>query len=363
MLMVGSEADSVEAARGRLRPLDPARDLGRVADLVSEAFADELDARGRAALRELRWLSRLSPLVWWLSRADPTFRDAISGFVWEVPRAGGKDHLIVGNASVNRAPGSPSRHIICNVVVASDYRRQGIGRRLTERAVVEVEARGGQAALLQVHFHNKPALRLYTDLGFERIAGEVELGLDAARPVAVVDAPGYTVRPWQSADGQAVYELARRAVPRPLQWIQPLRRDVYWPDWGTRLIERLGGLLAGRRTYRLVAEHAGSLVGLVTVVAALRPPAHRLKLLVDPGHAGRVEEALVSRGLYLLAAIPPKPVEAKLFADQTAALHVLRDHGFQEDRTLLTLVKDLSRGNRWDDNRPPTENFFRIPTL
>jgi ribosomal protein S18 acetylase RimI-like enzyme len=363
MLIANTEMDSTEATRGRLRPLDPVHDLGPVANLVSEAFADELDARGRAALRELRWLSRLSPLVWWLSQADPTFRDAVSGFVWEVPRPRGEGHLIIGNASVNRAPGSPSRHIICNVVVATDYRGQGIGRQLTERAMAEVKARGGQAALLQVHLHNKPALHLYTDLGFERIAGEVELCLDALRPVALVDAPGYTIRPWQPADGQASYELARRAVPSPLQWIRPLRRDAYWPDIGTRLISRLGDLLAGRQTYRLVAEHAGNLVGLATVTAALRPPTHHLELLVDPAHAGQVDQALVSRGLYLLAAGPPKLVETTLSADQDAALRVLHAHGFQERRTLLTLSKDLSRGNRWHDDRPLTASFFETPTL
>jgi ribosomal protein S18 acetylase RimI-like enzyme len=363
MLIVKTEVDSTDAARGRIRPLDPAHDLGRVADLVGEAFDDELDARGRAALRELRWLSRLSPLVWWLSQADPSFRDAVSGLVWEMPKPGGRGRLVVGNASVNRAPGSSSRHIICNVVVAPDYQRQGIGRQLTERAVAEVEARGGQAALLQVHFHNKPALHLYTDLGFEQIAGEAELCLDAVRPVALVDAPGYAIRPWKPADGQASYELARRAVPRPLQWIRPLRRDEYWPDRGTRLINRLGDLLAGRRTYRLVAGHAGNLVGLATVVAAVRPAAHRLELLVDPGHAGRVDQALISRGLYLLAASLPKPVETTIFADQDATLRVLRAYGFQERRTLLTLSKGLSRGNRWQDDRPRTANFFETPTF
>ena len=85
---------AVEGAKeqGGLRPMDPTRDLGIVADLIAGAFADELDERGRAALREMRWMARLTPLVWWWSQVDPSFRDAFNGFVWEErsPKAGAR---------------------------------------------------------------------------------------------------------------------------------------------------------------------------------------------------------------------------------------------------------------------------------
>ena len=103
--------------RGGLRPMEPVQDLGAIADLVGDAFADELDERGQAALREMRWMARLTPLVWWWSQVDPAFRDAFNGFVWEEPSPGAVggtrgSKRIVGNVSLNRAPGNRQRWII-----------------------------------------------------------------------------------------------------------------------------------------------------------------------------------------------------------------------------------------------------------
>ena len=350
-----------------MRRLDPARDLGRVADLITEAFADEMDARGRAALRELRWLSRLSPLVWWLAQVDPTFSDAVNGFVWEVPDGatarGDERWSIVGNVNVNRAPGSRTRLIVCNVVVAPRYRRQGIARRLTERAVAEAEGLGGEEVILQVFRHNHPALHLYTSLGFQEAGGEVDLLAGDVRSVAVVDAPGYAIGPWQPGDGEAVYHLARRATPQAIQWVRPVRRDAYWPDWGQRAARRLNDLLTGQRVYRFVARHEREAIALATVTAAFRAPEHRLEILVDPAHAGQVEAGLVSRALYLLAALPPTPVHAVAYTSHEAALKVLNGYGLREQRTLLTLVKSLPRGKEWHTSRPHTGRFFETAAL
>ncbi|MBN1661319.1 MAG: GNAT family N-acetyltransferase [Anaerolineae bacterium] len=359
--------EETETSAGRIRRLDPARDLGCVADLITEAFADDMDARGRAALRELRWLSRLSPLVWWLAQVDPTFSDAVNGFVWQVPAGAtarrGAEWSIVGNVNVNRAPGSHARLIICNVVVAQDHRRQGIARRLTERAVTEAEGLGGQEVVLQVFRHNQPALHLYTSLGFQEAGGEVDLLADVPRPVAVVDAPGYTIRRWQPEDGEAVYHLARRAIPHAIQWVRPIRRDVYWPDWGQRAARWLGDLFTGRRFYRLVALHQGQPVALAVVTVAFRAPEHRLEILVDPAHAGQVEGGLISRALYLLAALPLTPIHATTYTSHEAALKVLHGYGFREQRALLTLVKSLPRGEEWHTGRPHTGSFFEIAAL
>ncbi len=141
-----------------MRALDPARDLGSVADLIAGAFSEELDERAQAALRELRWMARLSPLVWWWSKTDPAFQDAFNGFVWEDASPGRKGRQIVGNVSLNRAPGSRQRLIICNVVVQEAYRGQGIGRRLTEAAIAEAEFMGAEGVVLQVHEDNVPAM-------------------------------------------------------------------------------------------------------------------------------------------------------------------------------------------------------------
>jgi ribosomal protein S18 acetylase RimI-like enzyme len=340
-MVVTAAAEPSQLSQGRLRPLDPLRDLSTVVDLISEAFAQELDERSRAALRELRWMARLSPLVWWLMQADPTFSENLQGFVWEEPCSGRKTWQIVGNVSLSRAPGNRQRRIISNVVVQDQFRGRGLGRKLTEAAIAEARDLGARGVVLQVYQDNRPALRLYTDLGFQEATGETDLQLDVVESVAFLDAPGYRLRPWQLADGQPVYALAQQVTPKVRQWMRPVKGSEYHLSWWTRLGQTIANLLAGRRVYRLVALREEQRVAVMTVTAAFRRGSHRLSLLVHPGHAGQVESALVSRALHMLAALPAGPVEATVDMDHAAALKVLRDYGFQEGRTLLTLSKEF----------------------
>jgi ribosomal protein S18 acetylase RimI-like enzyme len=195
--------------------------------------------------------------------------------------------------------------------------------------------------VLQVHEDNEPALRLYIDLGFREVAGEIDLQLDAAPSVALLDAPGYSLRAWQPSDGRATLRLAKDSVPLVLQWFRPVRAADYKPDWLSRLGRSLSDLMAGRRTMRLCALQDEGVVGLLMVTAAFHSGAHRLEMLVHPDHAGRVEPALISRALHVLASAPPRPIGITVFKDQHAGLNVLRDYGFCERRTLLTQRKDF----------------------
>jgi ribosomal protein S18 acetylase RimI-like enzyme len=321
--------------------MDPIRDLKGIAELVADAFADEVDERGRAALREMRWMARLSPLVWWWSRADPSFHDTFNGFVWEGPTPKGKRRRIVGNVSLSKAPGSSRYWIICNVVVKVEHRGRGIGQRLTEAAIAEAHKLGAAGIVLQVYEDNLPALRLYTDLGFREVSGETALRLDAVRSVAFLNAPGHSFRGWRPSDGQAAYELARQVTPLALQWLRPVRVSDYRLEWWNRLGRWLADLLAGRRTYCLTTLKDDRLAALMTVKAAFRGDEHELALLVDPEDSGQIEPALISRALHMLSAIPPKPVKAKVNKEQTATLKALRSYGFKDNRTLLTMQKDF----------------------
>jgi ribosomal protein S18 acetylase RimI-like enzyme len=339
--MVVTAADASHQAHGKLRPMDPSRDLGAIASLIADAFADEMDQRGQAALREMRWMARLSPLVWWWAQADPTFRDTFNGFVWEEPSPKGKGSQVVGNVSLSRAPGHRHRWIVCNVVVREDYRRRGIGQQLVDAAIAEARALQAVGVLLQVHQDNDTALRLYLARGFQEATGETDLRLAAVRPTAIVDAPGYEIRAWQPADGQAAYDLAGLVIPPELQWVRPLNAGEYRPDWWSRLSHRLGDLLAGRRSYRLSAFRGDRLAAAMAVTASLRGGEHQLALLVHPDHAGQVEAALISRALHMLSAIPSFPARITAIKEHTALVEVLDSYGFQRQRTLLTLWKNF----------------------
>lgn len=338
---------------GRLRPLDPARDLGTIADLIAQAFSDELDRQGQAAIRELRWMARLSPLVWWWAQADPSFRETYNGFVWEEPAEGRGRPVVVGNANLSRSPGSRHHWVIANVVVRPDQRRRGIARQLLEATITEARQQEAEGVVLQVYRDNWPALHLYTDLGFQEVAGETELEARSIPPAAVVDTLGYRIRPWRPADGQVGYELAIQAIHPAQQWLRPVRPGDYQLDWIARAGQRLAEVLGGRRIVRLVAEADGvppsEMAAVLTVDMAVRDDTHRLSLLIKPRHRGQVEEALVGHALTMLAVAPPRPVLIKVPLDHVAAIRVLGDHGFRERRTLLTLSYPLGRERRQVD--------------
>ena len=344
-MVVTAATEATQRAQGNLRRMDPVQDLGTIADLIARAFADDIDERGQAALREMRWMARLSPLVWWLAQADPSFQDTFNGFVWEEPsekgRAARRSARIVGNVSLNRAPGSRQRWILCNVMVKEEYRGRGIARKLMEAAIAEAQDLGAAGVVLQVYRDNPTALRLYTSMGFQQASGETDLRLESVTPVDLLEAPDYRLRPWKPADGQAVFELARQARPVTQQWIRPLRADQYHPDWLLRLGQRILDMVAGRRVYRLTALEGDCVAATLAVTAAFRRGDHHLSLLVHPSHVGRIESALISRGLYMLAAIPPRPVRITVDMDHEAVLNVLRSYGFKEQRTLLTLRRDF----------------------
>jgi ribosomal protein S18 acetylase RimI-like enzyme len=339
--VVVKAAEATSPVVGGLRPMNPTRDLKAIADLVAEAFADEIDRRGRAALREMRWMARLSPLVWWWAQADPDFQESFNGFVWEEPRPRGRGTQVVGNVSLSRAPGDRQWWVIANVVVEAEHRGRGIGQRLVQAAIDEARELGARGTILQVYEGNLRALRLYIDLGFREAGGEVDLWREAVPTVAFLDAPGYHLRPWQTADGESAYELARRATPAALQWLRPLRPEAYRLDGLSRFAERLSDLVAGRHTYRLMAWRDEQLAAMLTVIAAFRRGEHRLALLVHPDHMGRVEAALVSRALYLLGAMLHWPVQATISVENAEALKVLDDYGFERRRALLTLRRDF----------------------
>jgi GNAT superfamily N-acetyltransferase len=289
----------------------------------------------------MRWMARLSPLVWWWAQADPSFGDAFNGFVWEEPASRGRGLRVVGNVSLSRAPGNRRRWIICNVVVRADYRRRGIGRQLVDAAIAEAHKIRAVGVLLQVYEDNDTALRLYLSRDFYKATGETDLRLAAIRPTAVVDAPGYHIRAWQPSDGSMAYDLAMAVIPSELQWIRPIDAREYRQDWWSRLGQKLSNLLAGRRTYRLSVLRDRHLVAIMTVTASFKHDEHQLALLAHPDHAGRVADALISRALHMLDAIPSRPVRITVDKDHTSLLEVLARYGFEKQRTLLTLWKNF----------------------
>ena len=168
---------------------------------------------------------------------------------------------------------------IAAMAVAPEVRGKGVGRQIMQRAIRDAVSRGDHSVILEVFEHNKPAVNLYTGLGFDplrRLVGyhrgpggtapdtadtlsELDL-LDFARVVASEGEPGL---PWMLAaetlsgtvsparayhldhhahaligyPGGAVITLTALVVPR-------IHRRK---GWGTRLMQALYGAFPGRR--------------------------------------------------------------------------------------------------------------------
>ncbi len=227
-----------------LQPFDPGRHIIQVADLVGEAFADELDDRGRNALREMRWVGRLSPFLGgMLSMA--LLSETFSGQVWVA------ENHVVGNVTLQAIDQTGSRWRISNVAVAPAYRGRGIALALMQAALREIAQRGGNWAVLQVLAENHVAHQLYQKLHFEDIArsGAWQLAAPPYRGGAQLDSK-LALKPLRSRDAREWLALARSARSSLTQWAEPINALDYQLGAGQLLGEALGRVTGAYRVAR-----------------------------------------------------------------------------------------------------------------
>ena len=146
---------------GHLRPLDVRTDLASIADLIELSFSDHMDAEGRDYIRYIRRVAQNNSLIRWVPGAAELVSLPLHGYVWQ------EDNRIIGNLSL--IPFFFQNHwiyLIANVAVHPDYRRQGIGRKLTLRAIEHIRKHEVSEAWLQVRDDNSGAYQLYRSLGF-----------------------------------------------------------------------------------------------------------------------------------------------------------------------------------------------------
>lgn len=325
-----------------LRPMDPMRDLRGVADLIEEAFADDLDRSGQSALRELRWLSYLKPILWWMVIFSSDHNDFLSGFVWE------EDHKIVGNITVNRtAPGS-RRWLISNLAVSKNYRGRGIARGLMYAGLELVKEYHGSAVSLQVRADNAPARYLYESLSFKEISGTTYLRLKRIPKIERAALPPLPsevkLRPrnFDSMDARQAYQLAGAAVPLEVQKEWPLRQSRYRLDsqerWLTNFCHKIVG---GGPARHWVVENGQSFVATLNVQPGIFGKTHQLELVVHPDWRGYLEKPLIGRALHYLYRWRNKGITLKHPADHLEAIIAYKEFGFEESQTLLWMKQEL----------------------
>jgi len=321
-----------------VRPFNALHHLRQVVKLVGAVFADEMDAGGRKALREMQLAGVLSPFLGGLLSVA-LFTDSLSGYVWiEAGR-------VVGNVTLQYADLGGTRWRISNVAVDPGYRGQGIAHALLVATLREVARRGGNWAVLQVRADNAIARHLYEHLGFTDVCqdGVWELASSPASPPPVP--ADVTMRPLRVMGWSERLDLARAAQSRLASWAHLVSLADYQIGLGRLVGELLGNLTGFYRVERWGVHEDGRLIGAVETHADSSGGAHRLRFSVHPEARGQLEEALVAQGLHSLAKAPPRPVVVEHSGDHAEGVAALETVGFRARRVLLTMRRRVVPGD------------------
>jgi ribosomal protein S18 acetylase RimI-like enzyme len=314
-----------------LRPMDPMKDLRGVADLIEEAFADDLDRSGQNALQELRWLSRLKPVLWWMIYTNPDHTDFLSGFVWE------EHGKIVGNITVNRTRIGSQRWLISNLAVSKHHRGRGIARGLMYAALELVKECNGSSVSLQVRTDNEAAKNLYQSLHFREVSGTTYLWSRSAPKVEVLPLPKRVIlrpRNFSTRDTREAYNLACAAMPMPVQKEWPLRQRYFRLSRGERLYNWFCWVIGGGPSVFWVVEDGQRFVALMNIRPGGWGQTHQIELIIHSDWRGYLEKPLISRALRYLYAWRSRVISFKHPAHHPEAIEVYKEFGLKEIQTL-----------------------------
>ena len=312
-----------------LRPIDIARDVPQIVDLLRLVFGEALEIDGQQIFGP-----QVSGLLY---RINPATARLSNGYVWQA------DGHIVGNVTLLPSK-AWDRYLVANVAVHPDYRRRGIARALMQTVTSGVRSRGGRDIMLQVVRDNTPAIDLYRSLGYVSIGHITTWHAPASRLRALEPtAPGEPdsdIRPLPASRWREAYDLDIARVPADLNWPDPLRPDAYRQS----LWQRLGDVMNSRHleTWAIVDE-SDRLAGLATI-SGQWGRSHLLALRVRADWAGRLERPLLAKALRRLRYLPRRNVRVDHPEEDAVVNGLLREANFAAQRTLTHMQLNLVPG-------------------
>jgi len=312
-----------------IRPVNPRKDMGAIADLIQEAFGQEMDPNGSRLVRDMKAFSRAGFLGWILGRFFLPQAAYPMGFVWQ---EGGR---VVGNASLIRVDGFPQRWVMANVAVDPVYRRRGIGWNLILASLEMAKSKKASEILLQVLSSNQLALDLYTSLGFKPLGTRTTWSRSPNKEMmGSVDTGASRMR--SEGEWKDQFALAERIHPEGLIWPYPLTSSIF-DVWD---LSRVNFQEKGRHWVWFDGDR---LLGSLTVRTTLEHSTLRFILLVDPEARGEIEAPLVSAGLMAFA-----HRNMRIVMDYPAgyAQQDFEKLGFQTERTLSWMMKQLNQSEQ-----------------
>lgn len=321
---------SPTASSDGVRPVNLKTDLAPLADLIELAFSDTMDSSGRAAVREMRTLSRFGTGLSMLAGMNDLVQGIGLGYVWI------QDGHLVGNVSIypSTAP-SDNGHswIIANVAVHPDYRGRGIARQLMQTSLETIRTRGKPpVAILQVEEDNVVAHKLYTSLGFE-IDGVWRhwRRSSSARVPPPMENSKVFITQRRRGEWRAEFALAQRVRPNGVGWQRPLHPRVFHRSLGGFL----GDVLNMRSIERLVihSEDERAIHASLWIERAVAASSIQFTLMVEPDYQGIYDEALVHLVTRRYGGRMPLVIEHP--ANDVVGSAILERYHFHVQRTLV----------------------------
>lgn len=333
----GSSPDDTRAPRtdrgpepqGRIRALDPFRDLDAVVDLIEMAFGEHLDPTGRATLHRMRRFANAGPLLQW---AWALLGKAVMapGLVWV------RDGRLVGNVSVRSARGSDG-YLIGNVVVHPDHRGQGIASALMRRAVRVISRRGARWVGLEVRAGNSVARGLYEGLGFREVGRTHHFFRKAGSSSPVPPLRSDALRRGHRDDADALVDLMETVIPEEQRPLLEARAVDYRPGWARRLEH----WLRWEDEVWSVLPEDGRLEGALRLVRKRGDFPHQMELLIRSECEADLAVDLVRAGLGNLGRASGEAAELSLPRVGDSLAPALEEEGFEALRVLIQMRRDL----------------------
>ncbi len=334
MVGVQTQEESASIADGP-KPVNLRQDLGQLADLIELAFASSMDNNGRAAVDEMRSLSRMGLGLTVLSGLNNLAQGMGSGYVWY---SGGR---LVGNVSVYPSD-DPKQWVIVNVAVHPDFRRRGIAEKLMQSSMNMIRERGAQKAILQVDADNPVARRLYTRLGFieERGWTSWRRGGSYSSPPPFETEPRIHITHRRSSEWQSEYALAEYVRPSAmggLGWLRPLEPRRFTQSFWRQVVDWMNFRTKERLVIR--SNDESEVLASLWVESSLTSSSTELTLLVHPDYEGVYDEALINTAVRRFGT---SALTIEHPSDRTVTSAILRRYHFNTRREVVHMRWDIA---------------------
>ncbi len=212
--------------KSNLRPINVSSDLNQVADLIELCFRGAMDDDGYDYIHYLRRMAKDFVSDYWGFSGFQQRYAPMQGFVYTV------DEQLVGNLTIIPFRKSGQLiYLIANVAVHPDFRRGGIARLLTAKALEYVRSRSSYGAWLQVRDDNQAAQALYLSMGFRE---RVRRSTWTYKPIERMDLKiehKFPIQTTKLKDWEEESALLKSVYPDLVRWNLGIKLDRFNPSF------------------------------------------------------------------------------------------------------------------------------------